>query len=119
MGPGVCISLHSRAFWNFADVTLADDDYHHVGCHLDAGGAASWHGDAQWGLGGHHGGWQGNAGVAWNVEAGVCDHGGDNVCMLLGHWGSDTVIEMVVDEKDDREVHKVGMGVIIKGVEEG
>ena len=54
------------------------------------------------------------AGVAWNVEADVCDHGGDNVCMLLGHWGSDTVIEMVVDEKDDREVHKVGMGVIIK-----
>ena len=33
--------------------------------------------------------------------------------------GEDTVIEMVVDEKDDREVHKVGMGVIIKGVEEG
>ena len=38
-------------------------------------------------------------------------------CLAIGEVIS--VIEMVVDEKDDREVHKVGMGVIIKGVEEG
>ena len=28
--------------------------------------------------------------------------------MLLEHWEETVVIEMVVGEKDDREVHKVG-----------
>ena len=55
-----------------------------------------WSGDTQWGLGGHQGGRQGGAGDAWSVEAGVCDHGGDNICVLLNHIGEMIgVIEMV------------------------
>ena len=46
-------------------------------CHVDGG-------RAQFGLGGHHGGRQGDGtGVARNIGAGVlvsCDHVGDNIC---------------------------------------
>ena len=65
-------------------------------------------GDAQWGLGGHHGGWQGGAWhgmlklvfVIMVATIYVC-------CWAIGEVKS--VIEMVLDEKDDRVVHKVEM----------
>ena len=38
--------------------------------------------------------------------------------MLFEHWEVTIVIEMVVGEKDDSEVHKVGK-VVYQGVEEG
>ena len=57
------------------------------GCHLIDGGRA------QCGLGDHQGGRQG---------------GGWRQYMLLEHWEITVVIEMVVGELDDREVHKVG-----------
>ena len=45
----------------------------------------------------------------------VIMHGCDNICVLLGHCNCIgevmSVIEMVVDEMDDRGVHKVGMVV--------
>ena len=52
--------------------------------HLDAGGAARWRCPMRtrrspWGLAR----WC----MAWNVEVGVCDHGGDNICVLLNHIG--------------------------------
>ena len=59
------------------------------GCHLDAGGAASWHGDAQWELGGRQWGWQGGAGVAWNVGAGVYLVVTIFVYCWTMHWGGD------------------------------
>ena len=36
--------------------------------------------------------------VTRNVGDGVCDHVGDNICMLLEHWEVTVVIEIVVGE---------------------
>ena len=88
-GLWVPVSLCTTPFWNFADVTLADDDTNWIladdtnraiwvdSCHLGGG---------QSGLGGHQGGRQGEGtGVAWDIEAGVqvsCDHVGDNIYVV-------------------------------------
>ena len=42
--------------------------------------------------------------VAWNVGDGVCDHVGDNRCILLGAM---VVIEMMMGEEDDKVVKVV------------
>ena len=73
MGPGLSNSV-TIPFWNFADVTLADEDTNSTSwwCqyHADRAipsntlrGATAWQGDAQCGGGGHQGGRQGGAGV--------------------------------------------------------
>ena len=90
--------------WNFADVTLEDDDINSILAD-DANRAIwSWWSLFRWWSCPMWGRQGGGTGVAWNVGAGVlvsCDLVGDNIWS----WTIGEVtffIEMVVDEWDDR-----------------
>ena len=92
MGPGVSDYLPTRAFWNFAYVTLVDDDTNSI--LTDDANRAIW----RWWL-------SFRLKLVFVIMVAtiyVC-------CWAIGEVKS--VIEMVLDEKDDRVVHKVEMVV--------